>query len=58
MTTCRIIRFHEHGGKEIIYEGVPIDEAKELCSQPWTSGDGWFDGWTVEEKENDEDDNS
>lgn len=58
MATCTIVRFHAHSGREIIYEGVPLDEAKELCNKEWSHGDGWFDGWQLEEDEDDEEDES
>jgi hypothetical protein len=53
--TCTIVRFRFKGENEVLYEGVPLEDAKELCNQEWSNGDGWFDGWQLEEDEEDDD---
>ena len=37
--------FRDDREKELVLEAVPISEAKEHCSAPYTEGDGWFDGF-------------
>jgi hypothetical protein len=51
MATAAIIRFHFKGENEILYENVPLEEAQEHCDKEWTHGNGWFDGWTIEDEE-------
>ncbi len=46
MQWYRIVRFFKDWRpKEIIEENLTLEEAKEHCNDPETSGDGWFDGY-------------
>lgn len=48
--TYSIIRFFRDGrGRKVVAEGMTRAEAEEHCSQPETSGDGWFDGFERED---------
>ena len=50
--TYKIIRvYRDHYNKETIKTGLTLDEAKEHCSDPTTSGEGWMDTFTREEEE-------
>ena len=49
-TTYKIIRFYQdkpHHSK-CIKTGLTLEEAQAHCSDPATSGDGWFDGFNEE----------
>ena len=46
--TYEIIRFHRDGENEFVKGGLTLEEAKEHCNDPKTSGDGWFDGFRAE----------
>jgi hypothetical protein len=48
MKTYNIIRFRMDGNNEIIETGLSLEEAKEHCQNPETSGEGWFDGYNEE----------
>lgn len=49
-----IYRYFEHSEKELIAEGLTLDEVKEHCSNILTSGfdpikqERWFDGFVAE----------
>jgi len=49
MTTYKIIRFRFEGSNTTIKTGLTLEEAKEHCNDPETSGEGWFDGFNKEE---------
>ena len=48
----RIVRYYQSldclGGKEVIAQGLTLDEARAHCSNPDTKGVGWFDGYEEE----------
>lgn len=44
-STYTIVRFRFKETKEIIKEGVTLEEAQEHCSSDDSQGEGWFDGW-------------
>jgi hypothetical protein len=50
--TYKIIRFHfdeshpDH--RRVITTGLTLEEAQEHCNKDSTSGPGWFDGYTKE----------
>lgn len=49
-TTYKIIRFYQdkpHRSK-CLKTGLTLEEAQAHCSNPATSGDGWFDGFNEE----------
>lgn len=48
--TYAIIRFYADRDKprEYIASGLTREEAEDHCSDPDTSGDGWFDGFQEE----------
>ena len=48
METYKIIRFKFDGPNRTIKTGLTLDEAKEHCNNPETSGEGWFDGFESE----------
>lgn len=48
MTTYKIIRFRFNGTNRVIKRGLTLQEAQTHCSDPKTSGDGWFDGYAEE----------
>ena len=41
----RIIRFRKNGNKRTIRNNVTLTEAQNHCSDPKTTGKGWFDGY-------------
>jgi len=41
----RIYRFRRSGNRKVIRNNVTLTEASNHCSDPTTSGDGWFDGF-------------
>lgn len=43
--TYTIVRFRFKETKEIIKEGVTLEEAQEHCSSDDSRGEDWFDGW-------------
>ena len=47
--TYRIVRFKFQSEKEILQEGVSLEEAQEHCNSPESHGEGWFDGYEREE---------
>ena len=42
----KIIRYKHYGTPEVIMEDLTLEEAKEHCNNPETSGIDWFDGYT------------
>ena len=57
MTTYKIIRFRFEGDDRVIKRGLTLEEAREHCSDPETSGSTcsnlkkrgqWFDGYAEE----------
>lgn len=48
-TTYTIVRFYKSGQREVIATGQTLEEAKEWCSQDYTRGPDWFDGFTAED---------
>jgi len=52
-TTYKIIRFRFNAENEVIATGLTLEEAQEHCDREDTHGDGWFDGWTREEEDED-----
>lgn len=53
MTTYRIVRFRFQGDNETILRGLTLEEAQDHCSREYTHGDGWFDGYTAEDDDDD-----
>tara|TARA_A100001201_G_C4063201_1_gene193351 strand:- start:380 stop:538 length:159 start_codon:yes stop_codon:yes gene_type:complete len=51
MTTYKIVRFYKsrYKNSRVIRRGLTLEEAKEHCQDPSTSGLNWFDGFTKEE---------
>ncbi len=47
--TYRIVRFHQNAPKEIIDTDLTLEEVQAHCSDPDSSGEGWFDGYEREE---------
>lgn len=54
--TYSIIRFKMNEDNEVIATGLSLDEVKEHCSRSDTHGEGWFDGWTAEFEEDENED--
>lgn len=50
MTTYKILRFDLHQPTRVIATGLSLEEAQAHCRDEHTHGDGWFDGYTEEEK--------
>ena len=48
MVTYKIIRFNKNGNREVIKEGLTLDEAKEHCQDESTHGEDFFDGYERE----------
>lgn len=46
--TYQIIRFHFNAPREVVETGLTLDEAQEHCSREDTHGEGWFDGYEIE----------
>jgi hypothetical protein len=44
-----IIRFRFEGDNEVMARGLTLEEAQEHCNREDTSGDGWFDGFDLDE---------
>ena len=51
--TYRIVRFYRDADtpKEVINEGLTLEQAKRHCSDSKTKGEDWFDGFEKEEEE-------
>lgn len=49
--TYTIVRFTWGQEKEVLREGVSLQEAQDHCNREDTSGDGWFDGFYKEEND-------
>lgn len=52
--TYSIIRFKMNEDNEVIETGLTLEEAQEHCQREDTHGEGWFDGYTRED-DDDED---
>ena len=51
--TYKIVRFHRDNPEkngETIEEGLTIKEAQAHCEREDTAGEGWFDGYTEDNK--------
>ena len=50
MDTYTVYRFFQDDTleKEVIDEGLTLEEAQTHCSGPDSKGDGWFDGYEKE----------
>ena len=48
--TYKIVRYQFYGEPKVIKRGLTLDEAKEHCNDPKTTGIDWFDGYTKENK--------
>ena len=49
--TYKIIRFRNNGNnttRRVIKTGLTLEQAKEHCNDPATSGLNWFDGYDLE----------
>ena len=46
--TYRIVRFKFHEPREVMQEGLTLEEAQDHCQREDTHGDGWFDGYEKE----------
>jgi hypothetical protein len=56
MKTYKIVRFFRDGrDTEVIVTGLSLPAAREYCQSEFTRGEDWFDGYT-EDDEDDEDD--
>lgn len=49
--TYSIVRFRFDAPREVIETGLTLEEAQEHCNREDTHGDGWFDGYTREDDE-------
>lgn len=57
-TTYKIRRFRFQGETETVETGLTLEEAQEHCRRDDTHGDGWFDGYDVDEETDDEDEDN
>ena len=48
MDSYKIIRFRQNGGNTVVETGLTLEEAQAHCQREDTSGDGWFDGYDLE----------
>jgi hypothetical protein len=44
----KVIRFRRDGPNTVVRRGLTLEEAYEHCSREDTHGDGWFDGYDLE----------
>ena len=49
MKMYKIIRYRFNGPNKTIKTGLTLEEAQTHCKRADTSGDGWFDGYTLED---------
>ena len=51
MDTYKIIRYKQgrHQENVVLYTGLTLEQVREHCNNPETSGPDWFDGFTKEE---------
>tara|TARA_R100000908_G_C3699791_1_gene110730 strand:- start:371 stop:553 length:183 start_codon:yes stop_codon:yes gene_type:complete len=50
--TYKIERFYfKSNNRRTIKTGLSLAEARKHCNSPDTAGDGWFDGYTAEDRE-------
>jgi hypothetical protein len=52
-TTYKIVRFKQHEENEVIETGLTLQEVMDHCNEEDSTGDGWFDGWTIDEEGDD-----
>jgi hypothetical protein len=45
----KIIRFNFDPPNEVVETGLTLEEAREHCQREDTHGDGWFDGYDLED---------
>lgn len=51
-----IVRFYRDSHqREVIERGLTLDEARAHCSDPTNRGDGWFDGYDIDDEAEHED---
>jgi hypothetical protein len=48
--TYKIIRFYQDADSEIITRGQTLAQAQAHCQREDTHGEGWFDGYDVDEQ--------
>ena len=49
--TYVVIRFKQDEPNEVLVRGLTREQAIAHCSREDSKGEGWFDGWTEENKE-------
>lgn len=47
-STYRIVRYRQEGENRVVKTGLSLEEAQAWCQRDDTRGDGWFDGYTLE----------
>lgn len=50
MKSYRIVRFFFDSDKQLIKQGLTLEEAQAHCNDDKTHGTGWFDGYESEER--------
>jgi hypothetical protein len=50
----RIVRFYRDGPNEARESGLTLAQAQKHCQREDTHGDGWFDGYEVEDPSDEE----
>lgn len=46
--TYKVYKFQQHQMKELVHEGLTLEEAQEICNQEDTTGEDWFYGYMEE----------
>jgi len=54
-TTYKIIRFKRDDANEVLVRGLTLEQAQAHCQRDDTLGDGWFDGYTAEDEDEEDD---
>ena len=54
--TYKIIRCQHGRPAEVIDTGLTLEEAQEHCQREDTHGEDWFDAYTAEDEEEDDND--
>jgi len=49
MDSYRITRFYFNGDNEVVLRGLTLEQAQAHCSRSDTHGDGWFDGYDLDD---------